>query len=330
MKGIHRRRFLWASSALAAAPLILYAQPTQNMRRLGILNADSNNRTGLDRSFFVRLRELGWTEGNNLAVEIRYAQGDNERLPQLAQELLQQKVDVIFTLANPSSLEAARKATTTIPIVMAGGYPDNVRAGIIQSLARPGGNITGATLTSEDLLGKRLQLLKELVPDLARVGTIAEATPAGTILREGEEASARLLRIELTHFFVREPSDFESTLLAARKSRIQAFVVTGQHQLAGPNAPRMAELLIKHRFPSMAVWGFQADRGYLAAYGASVADVYRTAAVYVDKIFRGAKPADLPVEQPNLYHLVINLKTAKSLGITIPQTVLLRAERVIE
>ena len=323
-----RRKFLLTASALAAAPLVSFAQPALNVRRIGIL--DTSNRQFLDTTFFVQLRELGWTEGNNLAVDIRFSEGNNERLPQLASELVQQKVDVIFTGGSPSSLEAARKATGTIPIVMAGGYSDNVRAGIIQSLARPGGNITGATFTSEELPGKRLQLLKEVVPRVSRVGNLAEATPGESSQRDLTTEPARLLGLKMTNYFIREPAEFEGTLRAARKAKIDAFRVTGQPVFNRQSGSRLAELLIKYWFPSMASWAHQADLGFLLAYGPAAGDIYRKAAVYVDKILRGAKPADLPVEQPNQYYLVINLKTAKALGIKIPQSLLVRADRVIE
>lgn len=339
MENDRRRAFLLASGALLAAPLAAFAQLSQKPRRLGLLFSGSTERSFYDKSLFPRLRELGWSEGNNLEVVSRGAEGHNERLPQLAAELVQQKVDLIFVGGDPFNLEAARKATSTIPIVFAGGYSDNVRAGVIQSLARPGGNITGATFTSADLSGKRLQFLKDVLPKLSRVGVLTEDfTGVSTQTTAGQasgttaalQEAARSLGLKLEPFFVSQPADFEGALHRARKAGVGAMYVQGLTLFSGDNRFELAKLLIKHRLPSVANWNFMADAGFLMGYSPSPLQLNQSAAAYIDKIFRGAKPAELPVEEPTRYYLVVNLKTAKALKLTIPQSVLLRAERVVE
>lgn len=330
-----KRRALLVAAGTGALlwPWSSQAQNPGTVRRLGILSTEFLDRTILDTTLFQALRQLGWTEGNNLAVHYRPAQGRDERMPELALELVQQKVDVIYTVGSPFTLEAARKATSTIPIVFTGGYSDNVLAGMIQSLARPGGNITGATFSSGELPGKRLQLLKEIVPRLSRVGFLSEQKLLGVPGAQQELSSdaARLLGIKILTFIARNSIEFEDMVKKATKSKVGALAVPGTPLYANQkNSTLLAQLLLKYRIPSIASWPYMANTGILMAYGPRADELISRAAVYIDKIFRGANPADLPVEEPTRYYLAINLKTAKALKIRIPQALLARADRVIE
>lgn len=327
-----RRKFLLFSSALVTAPLVSLAQPAQKMRRIGFLLEAAPNKEYLYTNLIPRLRELGWSEGANVAFEFRFSEGDNERYKQLAVELVEQKVDLIFTGGNPFTLDAARKATSSIPIVAAGGYLDPVAAGVIQSLARPGGNITGLTYASEDLPGKRVQLLKDVNPRLKKVGVLLEeGSPASAtgLVRLAE--ATRLLGVEMVAFSVRNPSEFESAIQKAKKQKVGGLYVGGSPLIAHrPNRVRLADLFIKYQLPSIGAWNYMADSGFLMGYSPHMADQYRKAATYIDKILRGGNPAEIPMELPTKYELVVNLRTAKALGIKVPQTVLLLADRVIE
>ena len=309
--------------ALVAVPCTAEAQQRPAVRRIGVLTP-SVDRTPA-APFFEQLRELGWVEGQNLVVERRSADGRNERLPSLAAELTRLNVEVIVP-GGPFALRAARDATTTIPIVMAASTTDPVGEGFIRSYARPGGNITGVAL-QEGVPGKRLQLLKEAVPKLRRVGSLAEVPlrPTGLKLEE----AGRVLGVEVIRLVARTPADFEGAMSAAMKARVDGMMVAGTPMLR-TNRRQLADLLARHRLPAIGGWGSFADDGFLMAYAPSFADQFRLAAVYVDKILKGAKPADLPVEQPTRFELVINVKTAKALGLAIPPALLLQADRVIE
>jgi putative tryptophan/tyrosine transport system substrate-binding protein len=320
-----RRMFLrGVAVAVLAAPCVAEAQRPPTIRRIGLLTPAVDRTIGAP--FLEQLRELGWIEGQNLVVERRDAEGRNEQLPRLAAELVRLNVEVIFP-GGPFALRAARDATTTIPIVMAASTSDPVGEGLIRSYARPGGNITGIVVAQEEVRGKRLQLLKEAVPKLSRVGFLAEVpNPAG--VKPLEEAS-RVLGVEVVRLVAREPSDFASAMSAAMKARVDGLIVNGTPMLRR-NGRELADLLAKHRMPAMGTWISFAEQGFLMGYSPSLADQFRRAAVYVDKILKGAKPADLPVEQPTKFELVINRKTAKALGLVLPQSLLLRADQVID
>jgi len=319
------------SGALAATPILSLAQSLPKTRRLGMLLSDSASKEGLGGTFFQRLKELGWSEGSNLAVEYRFARG-TDQFPQLATELVQQKVDVIFTGGSPFPLDAARKATTTIPIVFSGGYSDNVSAGVIQSLARPGGNITGVSFVSGELLAKRFELLKEVIPSLSKIGVLRENGAASyasqqTVLIE----AARTLKIEMATFSLRDPGEFESVAQSAKNEKVGGLFVNGTPLFASrANVARLAELLIKYQLPAIGAWNYMADAGFLMGYSADPLGLLVKAAGYIDKIFRGANPGELPVEEPTRYELVVNLKAAKALKIVVPKAIILRADRVIE
>jgi len=279
------------------------------------------------QAFRQGLRELGYVEEKNLIVEYRYAEGNSERLAALAAELVRLKIDVIVT-SGPPGTRAAKKATTTVPIVMAHN-PDPLGSGFIASLARPGGNITGLSSLVAQLGGKRLELLRELIPKLSRVAVLGTSTnPSNVQMATEIEVAARPIGIRIQFVDVQDSKEIEGGFRAATKAHAEALFVLGNPVL---NAHRteVADLALKSRLP--AVYG-QPDlmaAGGLMFYGASITEMFRRAAIYVDKILKGAKPADLPVEQPTKFELIINLKTAKQIGLTIPPNVLARADRVI-
>src|SRR6478672_1687412 len=279
------------------------------------------------QAFRQGLRELGYVEEKNLIVEYRYAEGNSERLAALAAELVRLKIDVIVT-SGPPGTRAAKKATTTVPIVMAHD-PDPLGSGFIASLARPGGNITGLSSLVAQLGGKRLELLRELIPKLSRVAVLGTSTnPSNVQMATEIEVAARPIGIRIQFVDVQDSKEIEGGFRAATKAHAEALFVLGNPVL---NAHRteVADLAVKSRLP--AVYG-QPDlmaAGGLMFYGASITEMFRRAAIYVDKILKGAKPADLPVEQPTKFELIINLKTAKQIGLIIPPNVLARADKVI-
>jgi ABC-type uncharacterized transport system substrate-binding protein len=320
-----RRAFLAGSAALLAAE----AQQTGKVARIGFLSpASSTTAPHVVEAFRQGLRDLGYVEGQNIVVEYRYANGKAEALPDLAAELVSLEVDVIVASGTPGPL-AAKSATKTIPIVMASAG-DPVRTGLVASLARPGGNVTGLSTLTPDLGGKRLQLVKELLPGVARVAVLWNAANPYTVLLVREiEAAARTLRVQIQSLEVRGPDDFQNVLPTAISGGAGALVVVDD-PLTVSSRTLIVSFAAQHRLPAM--YGFRefAEAGGLMAFGANLADLYRRAPVYVDKILKGAKPADLPVEQPAKFDLVINLKTAKALGLTIPPSLLARADQVIE
>jgi ABC-type uncharacterized transport system substrate-binding protein len=324
-----RRAFLAGSAALLAAPLAAEAQQTGKVPRIGFLSpASSTTAPHVVEAFRQGLRDLGYVEGQNIVVEYRYANGKAEALPDLAAELVSLEVDVIVASGTPGPL-AAKSATKTIPIVMASAG-DPVRTGLVASLARPGGNVTGLSTLTPDLGGKRLQFVKELLPGVARVAVLWNAANPYTVLLVREiEAAARTLRVQIQSLEVREPDDFQNVLPTAISGGAGALVVVDD-PLTVSSRTRIVSFAAQHRLPAM--YGFRefAEAGGLMAFGANLADLYRRAPVYVDKILKGAKPADLPVEQPTKFDLVINLKTAKALGLTVPPSLLARADQVIE
>ncbi len=283
----------------------------------------------LIKAFEEGLRSLGYRVGENVVIEYRFANGEMERLPALAADLVRLGVDVIVTGTNPSTV-AAMKATTTIPIVMTNSV-DPVGAGLVASLARPGGNVTGLAVDAGDeIFGKRFELLKETLPNLSRVGILLNPDFALNRSRQtsmGE--TARTLGLTLVPVEARGLDALEQAFATMVRERAQAFVVQGDPVLFNYRG-QIAEMAIRNRLPAVSVQREYAEAGFLLTYGADIRDLYRRSAAFVDKIFKGAKPADLPVEQPTKFELVINLKTAKALGLTVPPTLLARADEVIE
>jgi putative ABC transport system substrate-binding protein len=277
----------------------------------------------------LALRELGYIEGQNIAIEYRYAKGKRDQHPELVAELVRLKVDIIVTTGVSPTL-AAKNATKTIPIVM-NLSADPVEAGLVESLARPGGNVTGLTTLGRDLGGKRLELLKEAVPKVARVAVLYDPATPGNVrdVKEVLPVAARALGLTVRSWEVRDTDGFEKVFAALNKKRPDALYVT-PGPLLRTNEKRIAGVALKSRLPSTYNYKEAVDAGGLMYYGADLADSYRRVAYYVDKILKGAKPADLPVEQPTKFELVINLKTAKQIGLTIPQSMLYRADKVIK
>jgi len=325
-----RRAFIGTLAVfLLTVPLAAKAQTPAKVPRIGFLSSRSPAQSGPYIELFRQgLRELGYVEGQNIVIEYRFAEGRPERLPALAAELVRLKVDVIVTTAPPAP-EAAKQATSTIPIVFATAV-DPVANGLVASLARPGGNITGLANMSAEVVGKQLQLLKEVAPKVSRVAVLQNPNNHGhpVVLREAEGA-ARTLGLQLHIVPARTPSEIEAAFAAMRSQRAGGVLVL-RDSVFFAQRTQIAALAAKSRLP--AVYGFRedAEAGGLMAYGASLPHMYRRAATYVDKILKGAKPADLPVEQPTKFELVINLKTAKALGLTIPQSLMQRADEVIQ
>jgi putative tryptophan/tyrosine transport system substrate-binding protein len=308
-----------------------WAQQPKKIARLGYLSpVDAATDSPRAEGIRLALRDLGYIEGQNIAIEYRYAEGKSDRYPGLAAELVRLKVDIIVVSGGDMPIRAAKNATKTIPIVMTGQGSDPVRAGHVESLARPGGNVTGLTVLTRELGGKRLELLKEAVPKLARVAVLYDPANRASLheVKELLPADARALKLTIEPWEIRAVDDFEKVFAALNKQRPDGLYVPGT-ALMRANGKRIVDFALKSRLPS--VYG---SRGYVEAgglmyYGADLADSYRRVATYVDKILKGAKPADLPVEQPTKFELVINLKTAKRIGLTIPPSVLARADRVI-
>jgi len=308
------------------------AQQPKKVSRIGFLAAtDPVRESARSEAIRLALRERGYIEGQNIAIEHRYGEGKVDRAPELAAELVRLKVDIIVVSGGLGQIQAAKNATKTIPIVMAGQGLDPVKAGLVESLARPGGNVTGLTLLSGELGGKRLELLKEAVPKLARVAVLYDpAIPASVLqVKEVLPAAARALKLTIQPLEVRAADDFERVFAALSKERPNGLYVTGGPLMLA-NGKRIADFALKSRLPSMYARREFVDAGGLMSYGADLVDSYQRVAIYVDKILKGAKPSDLPVEQPTKFELVINLKTAKQIGITIPQSVLYRADKVIK
>ncbi len=273
---------------------------------------------------------MGWVEGQNIVIEYRYAEGRIDRLPGLAEELVRLKVDVIAASPTPSVI-AARNASRTIPIVGM-SLTEPVALGLVASLARPGGNITGITYSVDaDIFGKQLELLKEVVPKVRRVAALTNpsGTPAYPLTLSNVKAAARTLGLQLQLHEAREPGEFDRAFAAMAKERAVALLVFGDPMFFLHRA-RLADLALKNRLPSMSTQWQWVEAGGLIAYGPNLPDLWRRAATYVDKILKGARPADLPIEQPTKFELVINLKTARALGLAIPQPLLLRADEVIQ
>jgi ABC-type uncharacterized transport system substrate-binding protein len=317
---------------LAARGAVAQAQQQKKVHRIGYLaQLDPAFESTRSEAIRLALRELGYIEGQNIAIEYRYAEGKAERLPELAAELVRLKVDIIVAAGADNLVRAAKNATKTIPIVMSGQGIDPVEAGLVGSLARPGGNVTGLTNLTGELGGKRLELLKQAVPKVARVAALYDPTAMGSLrqLKEDLPVSARALGLTIQLWEVRDADGFEKVFTALSKERPDGLYVLGG-TLMRANEKRIVDFALKSRLPSMYFTREFVDAGGLISYGAERADSYRRVAYYVDRILKGAKPADLPVERPTKFELVINLKTAKQIGVTIPQKVLARADKVIK
>src|SRR5215467_3652941 len=311
---MNRRALIWLLGGTAAAwPLAVHAQQARKTHTIGFLSPAMAVFTPYSTVLFNTLRELGWIEGQNIAVERRYAEDRLERLPELAAELVRLNVDVIVATGTLGPL-AAKRATSTIPIVMtAAGDP--LGSGLVASLARPGGNVTGMSLMVPDLGGKRLELLKELLPRLARVGVLWNAAnPYPAIVFKETQAAGRTLGIEVQSLEVRGPDDLDGAFAAARQQHPDALISV-EDPLTFTYRKRIADFAVAEQLPSLHGFSEEVKAGALISYGANQPDLIRRAAAYVDKILKGAKPADLPVQQPTTFELVINLKTARALGL---------------
>src|SRR5215831_5232228 len=309
------------------------AQQTKKISRIGYLSAGIGSLSSYAprEPFRQGLREIGYVEGQNIAFDYRYTGGKSDRLPEFAAELVRLKVDIILVAVGPIPIQAAKNATKTIPIVMVGSPSDPVEAGLVESLARPGGNVTGLTNLSRELGGKRLELLKEAVPKLARVAVFYDPAVRHNLLEVKEvlPVAARALGLTVQSWEVRDANGFDRVFAALSKQRPDGLYVPAGGPLLA-DGKRIASFALKSRLPSTYNNREAVDAGGLMSYGADIADTYRRVAYYVDKILKGAKPADLPVEQPTKFELVINLNTAKQIGLTIPQSLLYRADKVIK
>ncbi len=315
---------------ILVAPFAAEAQPAGKVPRIGVLSASSSPSSNPRsyEAFRQGLRELGSVEGQNIVIDYRFAEGRFVRLPDLAAELVRLKVDIIVAVPTPAAA-AAKNATETIPIVMI-SVGDPVGLGLIASLARPGGNVTGLTYSAGmEIFGKGLELLKETVPKVRRVAILSNpGNPAQPLMIREVNVAARSLGVQLQLLEARGPNEFDGAFAAMAKERVGALLVVADSMFIA-HRTRLADLAARSRLP--AAYGFResVEAGGLMSYGPSVPDLFRRAATFVDKILKGAKPADLPVEQPTKFELVVNLKTARALGLTIPQSVLIRADEVI-
>lgn len=323
-------RLFAVAIALTVCGAVAQAQQPTKVPRIGFVTpiGDPNTPGPLVEAFRQGLRDLGYIEGKNILVEYRYTEGKIDRNPSLVAELVQLKVDVLVT-PGPGATRAAKQATKTIPIVIV-SQEDPVAVGFIDSLARPGGNITGVARFTRELSGKRLELLTQVVPKISRVGVLGDASAGSTIVGFKEYgAAARALKIPLETIEVRGSNDFEGTFRAAAKKHTNALIMI-RNPLFTRHQKQLADLAIKNRLPSMHETSDFVEAGGLVSYSSNEAESFRRAAYFVDRILKGAKPAELPVEQPMKFDFVINLKTAKALNLTIPQSVLYRADKVIK
>jgi len=316
--------------SLLAVPSTAAAQQPGKVYRIGVLSNAPPTTPEVSRlwgAFRQGLRERGWVEGQNVVIERRLSEGQVERLPSLAAELVSLKADIIVAVGNAGA-RAAKQATSAIPIVMVYAL-DPVADGLVASLARPGGNITGVTfVVGPEIVGKHLELLKEAVPKVSRVAVLLHPDRRAILLGE-TQAAAQALAVKLQPLEVRSPDELEGAFAAMTRERASGLLVL-PHPLFYVHTRRIADLAAKSRLPAMFPFRESVEAGGLMAYATSAPDMFHRAATYVDKILKGAKPADLPVEQPTRFELVINLKTAKALGLTIPQSVLIRADQVIQ
>jgi putative tryptophan/tyrosine transport system substrate-binding protein len=326
-----RRRDLFTliGGGVAAGPLAARAQHARKTHTIGYLSpAVPVFQRNFGPYFFTALQELGWIEGQNIAIERRYAENRLERLPELAAELVRLNVEVIVAVGTLGPL-AAKRATSTIPIVMtAAGDP--LASGLVASLAHPGGNVTGSSLMVPDIAGKRLELLREIMPRLVNVAVLWNAAnPYPAIVYKETHTAARRLGIEVQSLEVRSPDDFDGAFEQARRQRPEALIEV-EDPLTNSLHKRIVEFAAAEQLPSLHGIREEVEAGGLISYGTSIPDLFRRAAGYVDKILKGAKPADLPVEQPTKFELVINIRTARALGLQVPDKLLALADEVIE
>ena len=323
-----RRAFLAGAAALLAAPRAAEAPTLGRVVKVGILSTINPRTTAFTEAMVQRLRELGYVEGQSFVIEFRNAEGDVTRLPTLAAELVRLNVDIIVASGPEATLQAARKATATVPIVIAAVDFDPIARGYIASLAKPGGNVTGVFLRQIELTSKRMQFLKEALPNVMRVAVFWDTISADQ-WREAERTAAgaglRLQGVELRN----PPYHLTDAFRAAARGRAEAVLIL-MSPIFFPQRAQVAELGLKSQLPTICGLSQYAHAGALMSYGVNLNEMFRQIALYIDKILRGAKPADLPVEQPTKFELVLNLKTAKALGLTIPPSLLLRADQVIE
>jgi putative ABC transport system substrate-binding protein len=321
-----RRTFLAIAAGALPAQLAAEAQDVGKVARIGMLSLGSAGSPFFE-SFKRELRELGYVEGRNISFQYRWAEGRDERLPGLAADLVRLKVDVI--VASSQAAVAAKQATTVIPIVMP-IITDPVGLGLIRSLARPGGNATGFATQNDELPGKWMELVKEILPQVSRIAVMWDPAYGGAIQLKASEVAARPLGVRLQALKVERPGDFVTAFAELQKNRPEALIVSSS-ALFFANRSRLVNFAARHRLPTIYHQSeFVVGSGGLMSYGADFHHLFRRAATYVDKILRGAHPGELPIEQPTKFELVINMKTAKSLGLTVPPSLLLRAEQVIE
>jgi ABC-type uncharacterized transport system substrate-binding protein len=323
---ISRRALLAGSAALLAAPHRGVAQPAGPVHRIGVLAQDLQ--PGLLENFRAGLHDFGYDEGRNIALEVHNAAGHNERLPELAADLLRLKVEVILAVNTPAA-KVAKAATATVPVVIM-RVADPVKSGLVASLAHPGGNVTGMVFMLDELGAKGLELLHEIVPTISRIGILYQGdNPAGPIVASATQQRGAQLGFQFLFLPVRDPSDFAGAFQTATHARIEALFVIDDGTMT-EHRHEILDLAAHQSLPVVSIYKDFAEAGGLIAYGPDLSIFYRRAAYYVDRILKGAAPSDLPVEQPTKFDLFINLKTAKALGITIPPSVLLRADEVIE
>ena len=326
---MERRNLLLTSLLALAGSRTARAQTTSGVRRIGILASSTKETFEINvRRFREGLAALGWAEGRNLTIEARYAAERYEQLPHLAAELVKANVEVIFAMAVPA-IQAAKRATTTIPIVFE-TLGDAVSTGMVGNLARPGGNVTGVSGFAPELSSKRLALLRDLLPGATRIGLLSNrSNPATPVVIRATEAAAQELRVQLMVLDAPRPAAIDTAFATMVRERCTAFVLAADPMLFGQRR-RIIELAARHRLPGVYEYRDFAEFGGLLSYGPDPGERFRRAAAYVDRILRGAQPGDLPVEQPQTFQLVLNLKTAGSLGLTIPPSLRLRADHVIE
>jgi putative ABC transport system substrate-binding protein len=321
------KKLFWFVTLFLLAGTVAEAQQASRVYRIGVL-ALENPPPGLLENFREGLQDLGYVEGRTFAIESRNAEGRNEQLAALADELVRLKVEVILTVNTPAAL-AAKNATATIPIVIT-RVADPVKSGLVASLSHPGGNLTGLSFMPDDIGTKQLELLKEIRPSISRVAVLWHAdNPGATIVVKQMEHASSQLGLRFLRLSVRDPSDFPGALGTATRGRVEALFVVDDAMIT-KHRVRILDLAAKHSMPVVSFYKEFAEAGGLFAYGASPPAIYRRAAALVDKILKGAKPADLPVEQPMKFEFIINLNTAKRIGLTIPPNVLYRADRVIK
>jgi putative ABC transport system substrate-binding protein len=328
---VDRRAFIAAvTGALLAASFAAEAQPAGKVVRIGLLDYAASDPASAARwkAFRDQLRWLGYVEGQNVVFESRWGDGQVGRLPSLAAELVDAKVDILVTAGSEAAL-AAKQATNSIPIVTATGG-DPVESGLVAGLAQPGGNVTGVISLMSQLVGKRLELLKQLIPRASRIAILRDPDNHSSALNlRDAESAAKSVGVVVQGVSVRGPKDLDAAFLAMKRARTDAVILAENTRFIADRR-RIADLALMHRLPMMVAAKEYAEAGGLISYGTDYPDLFRRAATYVDKILKGAKPGDLPVEQPTTFELVINLKTAKGLGLTIPPSLLQRADQVIE